>query len=722
MQNNSKSGRSKSGELKSEELNYIYTQNRELSWLRFNQRVLEEAEDRYVPPMERLKFVSIFSSNLDEFFMVRVGSLFDLSRIHADEIDNKTGLTPDEQLCKIYNVIPGLIKQKKQIYESVMTDLKTSGIEDLCFDELKEKEKRFVESYFAANILPFISPIIVGPHHPAPRLTTKALCICALLEDKKGRKSIGLIPIPDTLAPYVRLPESNIRYIRTEKIILHWVSSLFGSYKVSESCVTAITRNADISYDVEKFEDTQDDFRLIMEKLLKKRKYQSVVRMELDRHPSDALLTRLMEMMHVKPYQVYYDSCPLNMGYVFKLASELTPEQSFSLLYPNYVGRWPEDISQNHSMIEQVLKKDKLLFYPFDSVEPFLKLLNEAAEHPDVVSIKITIYRLASLSKIVRTLCRAAENGKEVIVLMELRARFDESNNLEWSKILEEAGCQVIYGVEDYKCHSKICLITMRSKGKMKYITQIGTGNYKEKTNTMYTDLSLMTASNAIGEDGTAFFRNMLINNLAGEYKELLVAPFGIKSTLCDLIDREISKGSDGYICIKSNSVTERDIIDNLAEASQAGVEVQLIIRGICCILPGVPEYTENVHVTSIVGRFLEHARIYCFGKGGDEALYISSADIMTRNLNRRVEIACPIHDPDIKDQLKWILSCQLRDECKASFMMADGVYCRKHKSRELDFCSQDQFMKTSSHTEMEYIPEKHGFFSRILDKFRSNR
>lgn len=702
--------------------NYTYTQDRELSWLRFNQRVLEEAGDKSVPAMERLKFVSIFSSNLDEFFMVRVGSLFDLSRIHSDEIDNKTGMTPQEQLTQIYNVIPGLIKLKKEIYESVMSDLKTAGIEDVSFDDLKSNEKHFVESYFASSILPFLSPIIVGPHHPVPKLTSKALCISTLLEDKKGRKSIGLIPIPDTLAPYIRLPESNVRYIRTENIILHWASSLFGSYKVTEACVLAITRNADISYDLEKFEDTQEDFRLIMEKLLKKRKYLSVVRMELNKRPSDDFLDRLMDMINIKPHQVYYDSCPLNMGYVFQLAGELTPEKSYPLLYPNYTGRWPEDINPNHSIIEQVKKRDKMLFYPFDSVDPFLKLLNEAAERPDVVSIKITIYRLASSSKIVRTLCRAAENGKEVIVLMELRARFDESNNLEWSKILEEAGCQVIYGVEDYKCHSKICLITMHSKGKMNYITQIGTGNYNEKTNTMYTDLSIMTASDAIGEDGTLFFRNMLVNNLAGDYKELLVAPLGIKSKICALIDREIAKGSDGYICIKSNSVTERDIIDKLAEASQAGVEIQLIIRGICCILPGVPVYTENVHVTSIVGRYLEHARIYCFGKGEDETLYISSADMMTRNLNRRVEIACPIFDPEIKKQLKWILSCQLHDNSKASFMMADGVYSRKHKCGETGFSCQDEFMKTTSHKQLEVVPKKQGFFGKLAKRLKHNR
>lgn len=697
---------------------YTYTQNRELSWLRFNQRVLEEAGDRTVPAMERLKFISIFSSNLDEFFMIRVGSLFDWTRIEPDDTDSKTGMTAQEQLSRIYHVVPSLITLKKQIYASVMSDLSAAGIYDLRYSELRPAEQQYVEKYFYANILPSISPIIIGNHHPAPHLNTKALYISALMEDKKGKKSIGFIPVPDTIPPYLRLPESNIRFIRTENIIRQWISSLFGSYRVVESCVLAVTRNADISFDTEKFEDTHEDFRISVAKVLKQRNYLSVVRLELSERISDDFLNRLKTLIQVESSQICIDPCPLNMKYVYQLAGELSPEKTSSLMYPNYVGRWPEDISREHSMIEQIQKQDKLLFYPFDSIEPFLRLLNEAADSPDVVSIKITIYRLASSSKIARTLCRAAENGKEVVVLMELRARFDESNNLQWSKILEEAGCQVVYGIEDYKCHSKICLITMRGKGKMKYITQVGTGNYNEKTTAMYTDLSVMTASDSIGEDGAAFFRNMLVNNLAGEYWELLVAPYGIKNTLCSLMDREIQKGTEGYICIKTNSITEMAIINKLREASQAGVDVQLIVRGICCILPGVPSYTENIHVTSIVGRYLEHARIYCFGKGSEEKIYISSADMMTRNLNRRVEIACPIYDAEIKEQLKWILSCQLRDDTKASFVMADGIYSRKQGRSRVGFNCQDEFMRTSPHKQITFVPEKQSIIQKLKKSF----
>lgn len=603
---------------------------------------------------------------------------------------------------------------KTQIYEQVMAELARQGIEDVQYSALTPSERRYVGRYFESSILPIVSPIIIGSHHPVPHLNSKELHIAALLTDKKGRKSVGLIPLPASLPPYVKLPDTDIRFIRIENVILQWAGSMFGSYQVAESCVISLTRNADISFDGEKYEDSEEDFRSRVAKVLKKRGSLSVVRLEVDRRISNDFTSRLMQLLKVERYQIYTDTCPLDMGYVYKLAGEISPYMAASMLYTPYKGRWPEDISREHGIIEQVRESDKLLFYPFDSTEPFLKLLNEAAERPDVISIKITIYRLASSSKIARTLCRAAENGKEVIVLMELRARFDEANNLQWSKLMEEAGCQVVYGIEDYKCHSKICLITMRGKNGVSYITQIGTGNYNEKTCTMYTDLCLMTASKAIGEDGTAFFRNMLVNNLSGEYRELLVAPSGIKSALCRLIDEEIAKGEAGYICIKSNAVTERDIIDKLSAASRAGVEVQLIIRGICCVLPGVPEHTENIHVTSIVGRYLEHARIYCFGRGEAARLYIASADMMTRNLNRRVEIACPVYDPDIKRQLLWILESQLRDDCKASFMMPDGVYSRKHSQTEISFDSQREFMSQSPHKPASYTPPRRSALQRF--------
>ena len=701
---------------------YRYTQNRELSWLRFNQRVLEEAADESNPLLERLKFVAIFSSNLDEFFMVRVGSLFDLAAVSPEAVDNKTGMTPIQQLRRIYETVPGLIEQKKRIYAGVRAALAEAGVEDVTYPSLRAKEEKTVDRYFKADILPILSPIIIGSHHPVPHLVSKQLYVAARLQDKKGKSAVGILPVPQSLPAYVALPDSDLRFIRTEEILLHWAPTLFGAYQVLETCLISVTRNADISFDEEKFEDTEEDFRKQVLKLLKKRGRLAVVRMELNHEISEQFFTRLTKLVQVDGEQCFIDPCPLQMGYVFALAGALSRGKAKRLSYQPYTSRWPEDLEREKDILPQIQRRDRLLFYPFDSVEPFLRLLSEAAERPDVLSIKITIYRLASSSKIAHILCRAAENGKEVLVLMELRARFDEANNVAWSELLEEAGCQVVYGIEGFKCHSKICLITLRDKGKMHYITQIGTGNYNEKTNAMYTDLSLMTADEGIGQDAVRFFRNMLVNDLAGEYQELLVSPYGIKEQLYTLIDQEMEKGTEGYICIKANSVTERGIIDKLRAASQAGVQVELIIRGICCLLPGVEGETERIHVTSIVGRFLEHARIYCFGKGADAKMYLSSADLMTRNLKRRVEIACPVHDREIREQLRWMLDCQLRDNGKASFLCPDGTYHRKEHTLSAPCNSQEQFMAESFHRPAEAEPEPVGFWQRMLGRWEHGR
>ena len=674
---------------------YGCTQNRELSWLRFDRRVLEEAADPAVPALERLKFVSIFSSNLDEFFMVRVGSLFDLARMTPNDTDNKTGWTAAEQLRHIYRAIPPLLTMKQQIYAAVMEALAREGIQDVPPEALDAGELKQINRFFKAELLPVLSPTLLGPNHPVPHLVNKNLYAAALLESKKGHKAVGIVPVPDSAPPFLLLSGGK-RFVRTENILLRWLPALFDAYTVKESCVLAVTRNADISFDDEKFEDNEENFRRQMKKLLKRREHLAVVRLELSTAVSAEFQRMLSALVRVQTHQVFADSSPLNMRYVFRLIDQLPKEASVRLLYPAHRPRWAEDLRPEQPVLAQVQQKDRMLFYPYDSVEPFLHLLNEAAENPQVLSIKITIYRLASSSRIAQTLCRAAENGKEVLVLMELRARFDEENNLAWSKMLEESGCQVIYGTEGFKCHSKICLITLRSHNKTGYLTQIGTGNYNEKTNAMYTDLSLMTADSAIGEDAAAFFRNMLVNKLDGEYRQLCVSPFGIKAMLLEQIDRQIALGSDGYVCIKANSVTEREVIDKLAEASRAGVEVQLIIRGICCILPGVPGETEHIHVTSVVGRFLEHGRIYQFGRGENAEYYISSADLMTRNLNRRVEIACPVHDTLLRGQLRWVLDAQLRDTAKASLMLPDGSYCRKHSAAPFD--SQAYFMQQSPH------------------------
>ena len=674
---------------------YSYTQNRELSWLRFNRRVLEEAGDETVPLLERLKFIAIFTSNLDEFFMVRVGNLFDLSLVSPGEIDNKTGLTPSGQLEQIYSVIPGLIEIKNRLYDDTAALLRREGICDLTMDELTGEERKFVSTCYKAKILPVLSPQIVDAHHPFPHLVSKGLYVAALLRGKKGAASLGFLPVPDRLPAFLTMPGDPGRSIRMETVLHHYAPTLFGEFKVESACVLCVTRSADLSLDAELLEG--EDIRSRMSKLLKKRASQSVVRLELSGKMSGEFMKLLKSRIRVESRQIYVDRSPLRMKYVFELIRTLPAERAAALSFPPYRPRWPADLDPKASIIDQVRRRDRLLFFPFDGVDPFLRMLDEAAERPDVLAIRITIYRLASSSRVAHILCKAAENGKEVTVLMELRARFDEANNISWSRLLEESGCKVIYGVEEYKCHSKICLITLRRGDKLSYVTQIGTGNYNEHTNEQYTDLSLMTADEQIGLDGTAFFQNMLVGNLEGTYRHLLVAPAGIKPRLLELIDQEIAKGPEGRIRIKANSMTEREVMDKLAEASQAGVQVQLILRGICCLRPGIPARTENIHVTSIVGRFLEHGRIYCFGRGKNAVVYIASADLMTRNLNHRVEIACPVYDRQVREQLLWILHTQLEDNVKASSLLPDGSYCRKVNT--LAPCdSQEVFMKTSIH------------------------
>ena len=674
---------------------YSYTQNRELSWLRFNRRVLEEAGDETVPLLERLKFIAIFTSNLDEFFMVRVGNLFDLSLVSPGEIDNKTGLSPSGQLEQIYSVIPGLIEIKNRLYDDAAALLRREGICDLTMDELTGEERKFVSTCYKAKILPVLSPQIVDAHHPFPHLVSKGLYVAALLRGKKGAASLGFLPVPDRLPAFLTMPGDPGRSIRMETVLHHYAPTLFGEFKVESACVLCVTRSADLSLDAELLEG--EDIRSRMSKLLKKRASQSVVRLELSGKMSGEFMKLLKSRIRVESRQIYVDRSPLRMKYVFELIRTLPAERAAALSFPPYRPRWPADLDPKASIIDQVRRRDRLLFFPFDGVDPFLRMLDEAAERPDVLAIRITIYRLASSSRVAHILCKAAENGKEVTVLMELRARFDEANNISWSRLLEESGCKVIYGVEEYKCHSKICLITLRRGDKLSYVTQIGTGNYNEHTNEQYTDLSLMTADEQIGLDGTAFFQNMLVGNLEGTYRHLLVAPAGIKPRLLELIDQEIAKGPEGRIRIKANSMTEREVMDKLAEASQAGVQVQLILRGICCLRPGIPARTENIHVTSIVGRFLEHGRIYCFGRGKNAVVYIASADLMTRNLNHRVEIACPVYDQQVREQLLWILHTQLEDNVKASSLLPDGSYCRKVNT--LAPCdSQEVFMKTSIH------------------------
>lgn len=647
-----------------------YTQNRELSWLKFNQRVLEEATDLSVPLLERFKFLAIFSSNLDEFFMVRVGSLFDLSIMTPKERDNKSGKIPSEQLEDIFKAVKPLIEYRDIVYSAIMEELRGYGIADTTYDELTKSEKKFVENYYKLFIAPILSPQIIDISHPFPHLKNKALYTAVLL--KKGQKELlGIIGVPETAEPIIRI-EGTGKYIRTEEVISSHIKDYFVGYKPECHSVISVTRNADISMDEEKFDEDNYDFRSHMSALLKKRDRLAPVRLEIQGE-CNPLSQHLANRLNLLENQIFYSNCPLKTGYVFSLANF-----DKRLYYDSFTPQQPSFSDNKSSIMAQIRKKDVLLFYPYHSMQPFLSLLKEAATNPNVLSIKITIYRLASSSAVAKYLCEAAENGKEVTALVELRARFDEKNNIEWAKQLEYSGCNVIYGLENFKCHSKVCLITMKNKNDFSYITQVGTGNYNEKTSAMYTDFSLMTADKAIAQDALAFFKNMLIGDLYGNYSELLVAPSSMKNSIIRLIEAEAARGSDGRIIIKANSITERTLIDKLAEASQKGVKINLIIRGICCIVPGIKGKTENITVTSIVGRFLEHSRIYLFGKGENSQIFISSADIMTRNQTRRVEIACPIYDHEIKNFLSDYLEKLMEDNVKSRILMPDGNYVKK--------------------------------------------
>lgn len=697
-----------------------FMQNRELSWLRFNERVLLEAQDEVVPLYEQLKFISIFTSNLDEFYMVRVGSLTDLSLVENESVDNKTGMTPRQQLAEIFDSTIPLYQLRDQLYLQVETKLRNFGVSNLNLKELEKSEKKYIERYYQSDILPILSPQVIDLHHPFPHLINKALYIICVFQGEDTK--FGLIPISQSLPRFVMLPGSQNRYIMMEKIVLEHTSEIFEMYKVECAAIISVTRNADISLEDDIFE-VDDDYRERMKKALKKRARLSPVRMEVQGYLGKALTGFLLDKLEIGKEQVFTSEAPLVMGYVFELASKMPGVLLKQLSYPVFESNYPAFLNKNESITNQCRKKDILLFYPYHQMEPFLHLLKESAQDPNVISIKITIYRLSRNSRIVDYLSRAAENNKEVTVLVELKARFDEENNIEWAEKLEEAGCNVIYGFEGFKVHSKICLITRRDRNKIQYITQVGTGNYNEKTAKLYTDLSIITANQDIGQEASEFFKNMSISNLNGQYNNLLVAPYSFKNNMLALMDYEIEKarrGEEAGIIIKSNSLTDKDIISKLSQASQAGVEIQLIIRGICCLLPGIEGKTENITVTSIVGRFLEHARIYCFGKGRDMRLYISSADMMTRNTSRRVEIACPILDPDNQNQILHILDIMFKDNAKARLLGSDGIYRKKEIEEEGSFDSQ-QFMIEEVISANYQNVKPNNFFEKLINLIKKS-
>lgn len=697
-----------------------YTQNRELSWLRFNQRVLEEARDETVPLMERMKFVAIFTSNLDEFFMIRVGSLYDMAAVDNKKLDTKSGMTPKQQLDAIYQAVAPLYKERDKTYAEIKKQLKPYGVCGMDFKELEQQEKKYVKKYFKEQILPVLSPQIVDPNHPFPHLLNKEIYVVANLK-QDGNMMMGIVPVPQYIPEVLYLPGHDIRYIRMEKVMMEYLGLIFDQYEVSDKNYICVTRNADISPDDEAYADNED-FRFIMKETLHKRRRMAVVRMETASPLGKEMEKYFCDRFKITPECIFRTKMPMKLGFIFTIADKIPDSMKRALTDEPFVPQPSASLAEG-SVMEQVKRKDVLLSYPYESMDPFLRLIREAASDPDVMTIKITIYRLAKKARLVEYLCAAAENGKEVTVLIELRARFDEQNNIDWSERMEEAGCRVLYGFEEYKVHSKLCLITYRNKNDICYITQVGTGNYNEKTAKMYTDYSLITSNQEIGEDAAAFFKNMSIGNLDGVYSHLIVSPTSLKQKVLALMDEEIRKGERGRIVMKMNSLTDMDFIRKVSEASQAGVKTDLIVRGICCILPGIQGRTENLSVTSIVGRYLEHPRVFVFGNGDDAKVYIGSADMMTRNTEKRVEVACPIFDPKIRKKLMHDLNVMLADNVKARKMLSDGTY-RKKVQGDRYVNAQEIFMKEALNARRPAVvinkKEKGSLIGKIMRLFRS--
>ena len=659
----------------------------------FNERVLNEAANPRVPLMERLQFVSIYQTNLDEFFMVRVGTLMEQTGGKKTK-DNKTGLSSKEQIKLILEEVDRLEGKRKEIYEQLMGELEPAGIHIINFQKLSKQEQNQLEAYFDKAIRPYLSPMIVGKQQPFPFLQNRELYAVARLETKGGKKRIGIVPCWNPVFKrLIEIPGRKGYHMLSEELILHFVSKLYPAYQIREKSIIRITRNADI--DAGDVYDEDLDYRGMMEQLLKKRKRLNPVRLELSRDIHKSIKKKLAAYLGISEEHVLHCETPLDLSYMFTLQNTMREHQEW--YYPKYSPRLSREIRKEENILSQVERQDILLSYPYESMKNFIGFLQAAALDKTVRSIKITLYRMANHSQIVETLCEAAENGKEVLALVELRARFDEAANIEMSRRLEDAGCQVIYGLPAYKVHSKLCLVTRQTEEGVSFLTQVGTGNYNEKTATLYTDLSLMTANQKIGQDAQEVFRTLLLGETVEQSSALLVAPKGLQNTILEKIEaegRKAEEGRGGYIGLKLNALTDKDIIDALIAASQKGVVIQLLIRGICCLIPGIPGKTENIRVHSIVGRFLEHSRIYRFGQGEEEEIYIASADFMTRNTLRRVEVAAPIYDERCRVRVREIFDLGFQDTEKGKWLLSDGFYHDPEGLGEERFDSQDFFYR----------------------------
>ncbi|WP_304418441.1 polyphosphate kinase 1 [Faecalibaculum rodentium] len=707
-----------------EEKRYPFTQNREISWLRFNQRVLEEASDPRVPLLERLKFLAIFTSNLDEFFMVRCGSLYDQMLFGPDQADAKSGMTPKEQLQAIYREARKLYAMRDAVYRDVNKTLQALYLANVSRKNMSRKQQKSLQQEFEHKILPLLSPQIIDAHHPFPHLINKEQYIFCELQLNNGKKRFGIIPVPSFLDRVIPVPDTRDDYMLVEQLILQHVDKVFPKSRVVFKTIIRVTRNADINLN-DKDIDEDEDYRQYMKKILKKRSRLSAIRLEMYKYTNPEAVSYLCSHLHIEPEQVFVSRVPLELKHLFQVVGSAPSSRTAPLLYQSFTPETTTQLDPEKPLIPQIADHDVLLFYPYQDIDLFLKLLKEAAWDKNVVSIKITIYRLADNSKVVDYLVQAAENGKEVLALMELRARFDESNNIHMAERLENAGCTVIYGFENYKVHSKIYLITYQNHGQIRTITQIGTGNYNEKTSRQYTDLSLMTGDPVIGQDAIAFFQNMQISNLSGSYKKLLTSPRQLKHAVMGKIDRQIElakAGKPSRIMLKMNSVTDLDLIAKLQEAGMAGVPVTMVVRGICCLLPGIPGQTENIRICSIVGRFLEHSRIYIFGPDEDMEMYISSADFMTRNTERRVEIAAPVTDPALRSRILAYFQSLLKDNQKRRELLPDGTYSPIDLGDGSPYDSQAVCIQKAGKDRFVPKPAPEGIMHRLRKRLKRHR
>ena len=650
-------------------------ENRELSWLKFNERVLEEAEDTSVPLCERMTFLSIFQSNLDEFFMVRVGSLEDQKLLSQKLRENKTNMTAGEQIEAILKRVAELNERKDATYASIMKEVGEKGVHLTDFKALAKSESKYLEEYFMKEIVPLLSVMIVGRKQPFPFLKGQEIYALAVLGTRNGKKKIGIIPCSSSVFPrLIRIPTKDDTYMLVEELILHFLPKVYKGYKVLEKSVIRVTRNADIDFNAVYDEDL--DYRDKMAQIVKLRKKLAPVRLELSRDINEEMIKQVCEYAEMEEPHVFLNQAPLDLSFLFQIEDILRKDAN--LVYQRRVPQPSPMLKSNEHIIPQILDHDVLLSYPYESIKPFLQMLQEAARDPEVISIRMTLYRLARNSKVVEALTEAAENGKQVDVLVELKARFDEANNIEWSRTLEDAGCHVVYGIDGLKVHSKLCLITRKVGDEIQYITQVGTGNYNEKTSRLYTDLSLITADKRIGEEAAKVFQAILLGSVVEDMEHLLVAPKCLQNKILAMIENEIQiakEGKPAYIGIKINSLTDKKIIDKLIDASRAGVKIDMVIRGINCLRSGIPGDTDNIHIVSIVGRFLEHSRIYIFGTHDRDKVYIASADFMTRNTLRRVEVAAPLYDETVKNKVRKMFATMLRDNVKAREQQTDGSY-----------------------------------------------